>query len=95
MLTLLFALAAAVAAADQTFVRAAAAGDASAVAAVLDQDFTWTDASGHTLDAAHAKQARPKPALANEAARRRLPTITAALRSCRPTPASCTPCVSG
>jgi len=67
MLTLLFALAAAVAAADQTFVRAAAAGDASAVAAVLDQDFTWTDASGHTLDAAHAKQALPKPALANEA----------------------------
>jgi hypothetical protein len=66
MVTLLFALAAAVASADQSFVRAAAAGDAGSVASVLDQDFTWTDANGRTLDAAHVKQAMPKPAIANE-----------------------------
>ncbi len=67
MLTLFFALAAAVASADQTFVRAAAAGDAGSVASVLDQDFTWTDANGRTLDAAHVKQALPKPAIPTEA----------------------------
>lgn len=67
MLTVLLALAAAVASADQSFVRASAAGDANAVAAVLDQDFTWTDASGRTLDAAHVKQTLPKPAIDNEA----------------------------
>jgi hypothetical protein len=68
MLTFVFALAAAVASADQTFVRAAAAGDANAMAAVLDQDFTWTDANGRMLDAAHVKQARPKPVIANDGA---------------------------
>jgi uncharacterized protein DUF4440 len=67
MLSLLFALAAAVASADQSFVKAAASADTKAVAAVLDQDFTWTDANGRTLDAAHARQALPKPAIANEA----------------------------
>src|ERR1041384_5556252 len=67
MLTLFFALAAAVASADQTFVRAAAAGDAGSVASVLDQDFMWTDANGRTLDAARMKQALPKPAIPNEA----------------------------
>jgi len=67
MLTLFFALAAAVASADQTFVRAAAAGDAGSVASVLDQGFTWTDANGRTLDAAHVKQALPKPAIPTEA----------------------------
>src|ERR1051325_11640091 len=67
MLTLFFALAAAVASADQTFVRAAAAGDGGAVAAVLHQGFTWTDANGRTLNAAHVKQALPKPAIASEA----------------------------
>ena len=67
MLTLFFALAAAVASADQTFVRAAAAGDAGSVASVLDQDFMWTDANGRTLDAARVKQALPKPAIPNEA----------------------------
>lgn len=67
MLILFFALAAAVASADQTFVRGTVAGDATAVAAVLDQDFTWTDANGRTLDAARVKQALPQPAIANEA----------------------------
>ncbi|PYR76704.1 MAG: hypothetical protein DMF87_17715 [Acidobacteria bacterium] len=67
MLTLFFALAAAVASADQTFVRGTVAGDATAVAAVLDQDFTWTDVNGRTLDAARVKQALPQPAIANEA----------------------------
>jgi len=67
MLTLFFALAAAVASADQSFVRAASAGGANAAAAVLDQNFTWTDASGRTLDAARVKQALPKPAIASEA----------------------------
>lgn len=66
MFSLLFALAAAVASADQSFVKAAAAGDTTAMAAVLDQDFTWTDASGRTLDAAHVRQALPKPAISNE-----------------------------
>lgn len=67
MLTLLFALAAVVASADQGFVRAAAAGDAKAASALLDRDFTWTGADGQTLDAARVKQALPKPAIANEA----------------------------
>ena len=67
MLILALALAAAVASADQTFVHAAAAGDAKAAAALLDRDFTWTDASGRTLDAAHVTQALPKPAIVNEA----------------------------
>src|SRR5436190_6983405 len=66
MLILALALAAAVASADQTFVHAAAAGDAKAAAALLDQDFTWTSADGRTLDVAHVKEALPKPAIANE-----------------------------
>jgi hypothetical protein len=64
MLTLLFALAAAAASSDQAFVKAAAAGDARAAAAFLDQDFTWTSAGGQTLDAAHVRQALPTPAIA-------------------------------
>jgi uncharacterized protein DUF4440 len=66
MLMLLFALAAATASADQSFVRAAAAGDAKAAAALFDQDFTWTNADGRTLDVAHVKETLPKPAIANE-----------------------------
>jgi len=68
MLTLVFALAAAVTSADQTFVKAAAAGDVKTAAAMLDQDFTWTNADGRTLDAAHVRQALPKPAVVNDAA---------------------------
>src|ERR1041385_4599835 len=68
MLTLLFALAAAAATSDQAFVKAAAAGDVKTAAAMLDQDFTWTNADGKTLDAAHVRQALPKPAVVNEAA---------------------------
>jgi len=66
MFTLLFALAAAAASADQSFVKAAAGGDTKAVAALLDQDFAWTNADGQTLDAGHVKQALPKSAIANE-----------------------------
>src|SRR2546422_9126542 len=77
MLTLLIALAAAVAtsaapldsaasSADRAFVRAAAAGDVKAAAALLDQDFTWTTLEGRTLDAARVRQALPKPAIADE-----------------------------
>src|SRR5262245_49873210 len=78
MLTLLIALAAAVAtsaapldsaasSADRAFARAAASGDMKAAAALLDQDFTWTGLDGATLDAARVRQALPKPAIADEA----------------------------
>ena len=53
--------------ADRAFVQAAAARDVKTVASVLDQDFTWTDADGATLDASHVRQALPKPAIADEA----------------------------
>src|SRR5436309_4545149 len=66
MLTLLFALAAAVSSTDQTFVRAAGSGDAKTVATLLDQDFIWTSVDGRTLDAAHVKQTLPTPAIADE-----------------------------
>src|SRR6185503_231746 len=70
MLTLLIVLAAAVgtsaatldsaaSSADRAFVRAAASGDAKAAAPFLDQDFTWTNLEGTTLDAAHVRQALP------------------------------------
>jgi hypothetical protein len=68
MLTLVFALAAAVTSADQMFVKATAAGDVKAAAALLDQDFTWTSADGQTLDAAHVRQALPKLAVTSESA---------------------------
>ena len=68
MVMLLFALAAAAASGDQAFVKATASGDTKAVAALLDQDFTWTNANGQTLDASHVTQALPKLAIANEAA---------------------------
>jgi hypothetical protein len=77
MLTLLIALAAAAAtsaapldsaasSADRAFVRAAAAGDVKAAAALLDQDFTWTSLDGTKLDSARVRQALPKPAIADE-----------------------------
>jgi len=78
MLTLLIVLAAAVgtsaatldsaaSSADRAFVRAAASGDAKAAVPFLDQDFTWTNLEGTTLDAAHVRQALPKAAIADEA----------------------------
>jgi hypothetical protein len=66
MLSLLFALAAAVASADQSFVKAVASADTKAVAAVLDQDFTWTDVNGRTVDAAQVAQALPRLSVAND-----------------------------
>jgi hypothetical protein len=76
MLTLLMALAAAVAStgpldpaassADRTFVRAAASGDAKTAAPLLDQDFTWTNLDGSTLEASRARQSLPTPAIADE-----------------------------
>lgn len=68
MVMLLFALAAAAASGDQAFVKAATSGDTKAVAALLDQDFTWTNANGQTLDASHVTQTPPKLAIANESA---------------------------
>jgi hypothetical protein len=47
-------------------VHAIASGDTKAAAALLDQDFTWTGTDGTTLDAAHVRQAMPKPAIAVE-----------------------------
>jgi hypothetical protein len=52
--------------ADRVFMRAIAGGDSNAAGALLDQDFTWTDANGRTLDAAPVRQALPKPAIADE-----------------------------
>ena len=66
MLMLLFALAAGAASADHTFVSAAGRGDTQAVAALLDQNFTWTNVDGQTIDAVGVKQAIPKPTLGAE-----------------------------
>jgi hypothetical protein len=53
--------------ADREFVQAAAKGDSSAVAKLLDADFTWTDADGKTLSRANVLSSLPKPALGDEA----------------------------
>ncbi len=53
--------------ADREFVQAAAKGDSTSVAKLLDADFTWTDADGKTLSRAEVLNAFPKPALGNEA----------------------------
>jgi hypothetical protein len=53
--------------ADREFVQAAAKGDSTSVAKLLDADFTWTDADGKTLSRAEVLSAFPKPALGNEA----------------------------
>jgi uncharacterized protein DUF4440 len=66
MFMLLFALAAAVASADHTFVTATGQNDTRAVAALLDQDFTWTNVDGQTIDATHLTQRLPKPATGGE-----------------------------
>ena len=82
MLTLLIAVAAAVttsaapldsaaSSADRAFVRAAATQDTKAVAAFLDQDFTWTSSDGTTLDAARARQSLPGRPSPMRPARRR------------------------
>lgn len=53
--------------ADREFVLAAAKGDSTAVARLLDADFAWTDADGKTQSRADVLSALPTPALANEA----------------------------
>jgi hypothetical protein len=77
MLTIFIALAVAAAAsaapldpaassADRAFVRAAVSGDVKAAAPLLDQDFTWTNLDGATLDAARVRQGLPKLAIGDE-----------------------------
>jgi hypothetical protein len=68
ILALAGAIAAPASSADQAFVHAIAGGDTKAVAALLDQDFTWTNVDGRMLDAAHVRQALPKPAIADQSA---------------------------
>ena len=53
--------------ADREFVQATAKGDSAALAKLLDDDFTWTDAEGKTLSRADILRASPKPALGDEA----------------------------
>jgi len=52
---------------DREFVLAAAKGDSSAVARLLDNDFTWTDTDGKTRSRAEVLSSLPAPALGNEA----------------------------
>ena len=52
--------------ADRAFTQAVARGDTTTVAGLLDQQFTWTDAGGATLDVARVRQALPKAAIADE-----------------------------
>lgn len=53
--------------ADHEFVLAAAKGDSSSVAKLLDNDFTWTSSDGKTLSRAEVLSSLPTPALGNEA----------------------------
>ena len=53
--------------ADREFVQAAGKGDSTAVAKLLDTDFTWTDAEGKTFSREEVLVALPKPALVDEA----------------------------
>src|SRR5713226_5593902 len=53
--------------ADREFVQAAAKDEKARVAALLDSDFTWTDADGKTLSRADVLSSFPTPALGDEA----------------------------
>ena len=53
--------------ADREFVLAAAKGETAAVAKLLDDNFTWTDAQGKTLSRSEVLSSLPIPALGNEA----------------------------
>ena len=57
----------ALASADRAFTHAVAQRQASALTSLLDRDFTWTDASGKTLDAGQVTRALPTAAIADEA----------------------------
>jgi hypothetical protein len=54
--------------ADREFVQAAAKGDKTAVAKLLDTDFTWTDADGKTQTRTESLNSLLAPALGNETA---------------------------
>jgi hypothetical protein len=53
--------------ADRQFIQAAAKGDTAALGALLDGEFTWTDANGKTESRAVVMKSVPKPALGDEA----------------------------
>jgi hypothetical protein len=52
--------------ADREFVQAAAKDEKTRVAALLDTDFTWTDADGRTQTRTEILNSLPTPALGNE-----------------------------
>jgi hypothetical protein len=52
--------------ADRALVAALAKGDAGAVTASLDDDFTWVDINGRVLDKAKVASVMPKPPLGDE-----------------------------
>jgi hypothetical protein len=56
----------AVLAADRAFVQAISRSDWTALAGLLDTDFTWTDVTGRTQTAAEIGPAIPRPAIADE-----------------------------
>jgi hypothetical protein len=56
----------AVLAADRAFVQALSRSDRTALAALLDTNFTWTDLTGKSQTAAEVGRAIPKPSIADE-----------------------------
>jgi hypothetical protein len=52
--------------ADHDLIKSVATGDKSAVAELLDADFTWTDSDGSTKTRADVLKSLPKPALGDE-----------------------------
>ena len=55
-------------AADRSFLQALGRSDRSAVAGLLDANFTWTDVTGKSQTAAEIARTLPKPAISDEAA---------------------------
>jgi hypothetical protein len=55
---------------DGAFVEAAATGDKTALATLVDSDFTWTDAEGKTQTRTEILKSLPKPALGDESGTR-------------------------
>jgi hypothetical protein len=53
-------------AADAALTEAIAGSDTAAALALVDEDVTWTDATGHTLGKSEMTQAFPTPAIADE-----------------------------
>lgn len=53
-------------AADRAFAQAVSRSDRAALAAMLDNDFTWTDVNGKSQMAAEIARALPKPLIADE-----------------------------